>query len=135
MDFVKNIPVSRCVISPTDVFNQVELPHTWSPDEKEIKYSNLRDLNYDLEINIYFDNAFRTRNTAPKKFNAEKIFKKMLHPFLLKVSPCLCDEKVESLKLSCRCHLEIVCWQNAYNWYLTHLLPCNSVLLLISKDI
>ena len=40
-------------------------------DEEKKDEANKRDLNYDLEINIYFDNAFRTRNTA-KKYNAKE---------------------------------------------------------------
>ena len=41
-------------------------------DGEHVEDANICDLNYDMEINIYFDNAFRIRNTAPKKFNEKE---------------------------------------------------------------
>lgn len=35
-----------------------------------------RELNYDLEINIYFDNAFEKRSTAPKWNNKSETWEK-----------------------------------------------------------
>ena len=40
--------------------------------QDNIHQRSIDDINYNLEVNIYFDNAFRTRNTKPKAYQDRK---------------------------------------------------------------
>ena len=39
---------------------------------KTSRHKNSDEINYNLEINIYFDNAFQKRNTKPKAYQDGK---------------------------------------------------------------